>query len=150
MSPLKEAVVDSNDGVLRWVWWTGNDALRGAEQPQTPAAGHPAGPPPEPQPRTLLVDAAHGSLVEGNLVWGAGDGAIVAFAHPNASRPAGFFRLSNPVKGRAWSTLELGKTAGDAHHVAPATWTSSSRQGLTSAAPEPSRGLTFKAGDTVR
>jgi hypothetical protein len=54
-----------------------------------------------------------------------------------------------------WSTLDLGKTLPQtgseyAHSAASVLrWLNSSHQGLTHAAPEPSRGLDFRAGDEV-
>jgi hypothetical protein len=53
-------------------------------------------------------------------------------------------------QGQAWSTLDLGRR-GDASWASATAdaWANSSHQGLTAAAPEPSRGLSLKAGDAV-
>jgi hypothetical protein len=52
MSPLKHAMVDPSDGVtLHWVWWSGNDALKGAPQMQ-PECGML---PPPPSPASLSL-----------------------------------------------------------------------------------------------
>jgi hypothetical protein len=90
MSTLKHAAVGV-DGVLRWVWWAGNDALRGAPLPQK-------APGPGGGPRTLLVDAAHGSVVEGELVWGGDAGTAIAFAAPSNRTAGGFLRLAAAAK----------------------------------------------------
>ena len=155
MSTLKHASVADPDGVLRWVWWEGNEMLRGPAVSQGASSGGAV--------RTLSVDASHGSIIEGQLTWGSDASTAIVFKKPNAtashaSEPApgvptavdgGFLRLSaGSAKGQAWSTLDLGKVGGAAGS-AIGGWKNNSHQGITAAAPEPTRGLSFKTGDKV-
>ena len=154
MSTLKHASVTDPDGVLRWVWWEGNEALRGPAVRQPPSSG---------AVRTLEVDASHGSILEGQLTWGSDTSTAIVFKTPNATEPhtsepapgaptavdGGFLRLSaGSAAGRAWSTLDLGKVGGPVGS-AIASWKNNSHQGITADAPEPTRGLGFKTGDKV-
>ena len=152
MSTLKHASVADPDGVLRWVWWEGNEKLRG---PAVPLAGvQAAAGPCAASPCALVVDSAHGTIVEGEITWGSDANTAVVFGAANASSgtadgaaaSGGFGRLSAGGKGQPWSTLDLGKGTG----TGPIDgWKNSSHQGLTAAAAEPTRGLSFKAGDKV-
>ena len=154
MSTLKHASVADPDGVLRWVWWEGNEKLRGPAVPLAAAQASPAAAPCAASPCALVVDSAHGTIVEGVITWGSDANTAVVFGAANASSgtadgavaSGGFGRLSAGGKGQPWSTLDLGKGTG----AGPVDgWKNSSHQGLTAAAPEPTRGLGFKAGDKV-
>jgi hypothetical protein len=160
MSPLKHAVVDASDGItLHWVWWSGNDKLKGPIQTQPPVYTT------DENVRTLVVEAAHGSIVEGVLTWGSDPNTALVFTKPtpntsatrissaitNASNVGGFARLSvgnsRATRQQTWSTLDLGKAGASNEDID--SWLNNSHQGITSAAPEPTRGLPFKSGDAI-
>ena len=63
---------------------------------------------------------------------------------------AGFLRLSagNSTGQQPWSTLDLGKAVGESGNPID-SWANNSHQGITGAAPEPTRGLLYKTGDAV-
>lgn len=164
MSTLKHAVIDKSDGItVRWVWWTGNDILKGPErflQPQRlPGRSFDA----QAEVRTIVLEAAHGSILEGAVTWGSDSNTAFVFSAPNAtsatSSPSentrastatagGFARLSVGTKpASAWSTLDLGTVVGEGAPVD--SWTNSSHQGITDTANEPTRGLPFRSGDAV-
>jgi len=158
MSTLKHASVADPDGVLRWVWWEGNEKLRGPAVPLAQPSGvdgaQIAADPCAASPCALVVDSAHGTIVEGEITWGSDANTAVVFGAANASSSTadgaaasgGFGRLSANGKGQPWSTLDLGKGVS----TGPIDgWKNTSHQGLTAAAPEPTRGLSFKAGDKV-
>ena len=89
------------------------------------------------------IHARTGSLLPVLWQW---DGWRVQTTADGAAASGGFGRLSAGGKGQPWSTLDLGKGTG----TGPVDgWKNSSHQGLTAAAPEPTRGLGFKAGDKV-
>lgn len=158
MSPLKHAVVDASDGItLHWIWWSGNDKLKGSVQKQ-----HHSEYSLSDNVRTLVIEAAHGSIVEGVLTWGSDPNTALVFAQPAPNATAarftsianavgGFARLSvgKNIDGRqqTWSTLDLGKAG--AGNTAIDSWLNNSHQGITSAAQEPTRGLPFKSGDAI-
>ena len=131
MSPLKHAVVDASDGItLHWIWWSGNDKLKGSVQKQ-----HHSEYSLSDNVRTLVIEAAHGSIVEGVLTWGSDPNTALVFAQPAPNATAarftsianavgGFARLSvgKNIDGRqqTWSTLDLRKTG--AGEIAIDSW----------------------------
>ena len=165
MSTLKHAVIDTSDGItVRWVWWKGNDVLKGPErllqEQRLPDHSFDA----QAEVRTVVIEAARGSILEGVVTWGSDANTALVFAAPNAttttSSPSGYTRASTAAAaggfarlsvgkkpGGAWSTLDLGKVVGEGAPVD--SWTNSSHQGITDAANEPTRGLPFRAGDAV-
>eukprot|EP01079_Euglenida_sp_SAG-EU17-18_P004401 gene4401-4657_t len=150
MSTLKRAVV-GDDGVMRWAWWDGNEALRGplvhlSSDHALPTAV---------VVHNMSVEVAHGSIIEGEIVWGSDADTAAVLANPASKADGGFFRLSSEAGSRqsggtaaVWSTLDLGQFP--ASTLQPVSqWPRSTYQGITTEAPEPSRGLILKSGDKV-
>merc|ERR1712094_71315 len=93
-----------------------------------------------------VVNAANGSIIEGELIWSTTPGTAIVFKSSASNTSGGFLRLRGGGE-QTWSTLDLGKASGAAGAID--TWVNSSHQGLSDTAAEPTRGLALKKGDRV-
>ena len=159
MSPLKKVVLDPDDGALQLVWWQDNDKLKNAtsftdwsrdsdEEGSTDrrrGAGGAGG-------IVVRLDEGRGSVVEGTVTWGAPGG--FCFPYRGAASPGGGGGGGGGVFRAAYLLFE------DASVGIAATGESSTANcscilqhndtfGVTTAAPEPTRGLKLTAGMTA-
>eukprot|EP00729_Bicosta_minor_P017774 gene17774-12084_t len=157
LAPLKKAVVDAADNTtLRWTWFDANDALKGVPVVNLSVGKDGTVTPP--------LNVLQGTLLEGTLKWpastaggvgdsgGAGAGGITAGGVKGASIE--FYGGSGGGGGATGSAPVLyGKLAlvnGVLQLYMTAKNTLGSIQGITADAPQPSRSLSIKPGDTVR